>query len=74
MPAGNNYGTARIKNKKAIENGLKYRDLKQSIIETLAWWNSEALTQERRDKFENDPKGLLQREEMILSKWKGKKN
>lgn len=74
MPTGNNYGTARIKNKKAIENGLKCRDLKQSIRDTLAWWNSEVLTQERRDKFENDPKGLLQREEMILSKWKGKKN
>ncbi|MCA0932992.1 NAD-dependent epimerase/dehydratase family protein [Lutimonas saemankumensis] len=73
MPTGNNYGTARILNKRAFENGLKCRDLKQSIKDTLDWWNSEALTQERRDQYENDPKGLLKREEKILSKWKSLK-
>lgn len=73
MPTGNNYGTARILNKRAFENGLKCRDLKQSIRDTLDWWNSEALTQERRDQYENDPKGLLKREEKILSKWKSLK-
>ncbi|WKK66000.1 NAD-dependent epimerase/dehydratase family protein [Lutimonas zeaxanthinifaciens] len=70
MPTGNNYGTARIKNNKAFKNGLKCRDLKISLRDTLAWWNSEALTQERRNRYENDPKGLLKREAMILSQWK----
>ena len=73
MPTANNYGSARINTNKAFENGLKCRDVQQSIRDTLAWWNSDALTQERRDKYENDPKGLLQREELILAKWKTEK-
>lgn len=72
MPTGNNYGTARINNNKALKNGLKCRDLKQSIRDTLTWWNSEALAQERRDKYENNPAGLLEREAKILSNWKAK--
>jgi 2'-hydroxyisoflavone reductase len=72
MPTRNNYGTARINNNKALKNGLKCRDLKQSIRDTLTWWNSEALAQERRDKYENNPAGLLEREAKILSNWKAK--
>jgi hypothetical protein len=34
------------------------------------WWYSDAMTQEERDKFEKDPKGILMREQEILKKWK----
>jgi 2'-hydroxyisoflavone reductase len=69
-PIGKNYGSARTTNKKAIAAGLTFRDLKTSIQEMHDWWYSDALTQEQRDKFEKNPKGVLMKEQDILAKWK----
>lgn len=68
MPDKYNFGSARVDNKKALNAGLKIRDLKESINDLLEWWNAQ--DQERREKFEKDPKGILLREEEILRKWK----
>ena len=70
MAEGNSLGFTRIDNKKAIRAGLKCRNLQTSIQEMQAWWSSNALTQERRDKFEKNPNGLLAKEQEILEKWK----
>jgi 2'-hydroxyisoflavone reductase len=70
MPEGNNYGTARISNEKGIREGLTFRDLKVSVKDTHQWWYSDALTDERRNKFEQKPDGVLLREESILKNWK----
>lgn len=70
MPTGNNVGTAKIDNGKAIENGLLFRPLKESINETLNWWYSDAVSRERRNKFESDPNSILVREKAIIKKWK----
>lgn len=67
---GNSLGFTRIDNKKAMKAGLNCRNLQTSIQEMQAWWSSNALTQERRDKFEKNPNGLLVREQEILEKWK----
>jgi 2'-hydroxyisoflavone reductase len=69
MPVDNNYGSARINNGLALSNGLKLRPLDDTMQEMLAWWQSDALTQEQRDKFEKDPEGVLIREESILEQW-----
>lgn len=69
-PIGKNYGSSKAANKKAIAAGLTFRDLKTSIKEMHDWWYSDAMTQEERDKFEKDPKGILMREQEILKKWK----
>lgn len=69
-PVGKNYGSARASNKKAIAAGLTFRDLKTSVKEMHNWWYSDAITQEQRDKFEKNPKGVLMKEQEILSKWK----
>ncbi len=67
---GNQYGSARINNQKAIKVGLTFRDIKQTIRDTHDWWYSDALTDERRAKFEENPRGLLMREQEIIKKWK----
>ena len=69
-PTGKNYGSSRAANKKAIAAGLTFRDLKTSVKEMHNWWYSDAMTQEQRDKYEKDPKIVLNTEEEILKKWK----
>ena len=69
-PIGKNYGSSRASNQKALAAGLTFRDLKTSIKEMHDWWYSNAITQEQRDKFEKDPKGMLTREKELLKKWK----
>jgi 2'-hydroxyisoflavone reductase len=71
-PIGKNYGSSRASNKKAIAAGLTFRDLKTSVKEMHDWWYSDAITQEQRDKFEKNPKGVLMKEQEILSLWKAK--
>ena len=70
MPDKYNYGSARVNNQKALQNGLTIRNLNTSILETHDWWYSDALTQERRDKMEKNEKTPLFREQEILEKWK----
>ncbi len=72
MPEGNNYGTARISNRKGIKAGLTFRDLKVSVKDTHQWWYSDALTDERRNKFEQKPDAVLSREASILKNWKAR--
>ena len=69
-PIGKNYGSSRAANQKAITAGLTFRDLKTSVKEMYDWWYSDAITQEQRDKFEKNPKGVLANEQEILKKWK----
>jgi 2'-hydroxyisoflavone reductase len=66
------YGSARIDNSKAKENGLTFRNLNTSIKETHDWWYSGALTQEQRDQFEKNPQGVYAKEQELLKKWKEK--
>ncbi|NVK53750.1 MAG: NAD-dependent epimerase/dehydratase family protein [Flavobacteriaceae bacterium] len=69
-PIEKNFGSSRVSNKKGIVNGLTYRNLNTSIKEMYHWWNSNALTQEQRDKFEKNPKGVFTNESTIIKKWK----
>ncbi|WP_343485989.1 NAD-dependent epimerase/dehydratase family protein [Allomuricauda sp. d1] len=70
MPVGNNRGSAKISNTKAKRNGLTFRPLTESVKATYDWWYSDAVTSERREKFETDPKSTLNREKSIIEKWK----
>lgn len=64
------YGSARIDNSKAKANGLTYRDLNTSIKEMHDWWYSDAITDERRQKYISNPRNVLYREQELLTKWK----
>ena len=69
-PEGNNYGSSRASNKKGKKAGLTFRDLHDSMKDTYQWWYSDALTDERRNKFEQKPDSVLLNEKSILEKWK----
>jgi 2'-hydroxyisoflavone reductase len=70
MPLGELEGTAKISNKKAVQNGLVFRPLQQTVKDTYDWLYSDAITQEQRDEVEQDPESALGREQSILEKWK----
>ncbi len=70
MPEENNHASALTNNQKALDNGLTFRPLVQSIKDTYNWWYSDAVTKDQRDKVELDPKSLLMREKEIIVKWK----
>lgn len=69
-----NFGSARINNSLAIENGLEFRDLKTSILETHEWWYSDNLSDEKRNLYEKNPNSILVREKEIITNWKKYKN
>ena len=70
MPEGNNQGTALINNQKAIANGMTFRPLDKTMLDTYEWWNG--LTEERRQKFEMKEDSTFVREREILEAWKAK--
>ena len=70
MPTGNNDGSAKINNRKAIAEGLSFRPLVDTVKDTYDWWNSGALTPEQRTLVESDPKSILVREQSIIEAWK----
>lgn len=74
MPEGNNRGSALINNEKGIRGGLTFRDLQNTVRDTYDWWYSGTLTDDFRNKFEQDPETVLMREQEIIEAWKKKVN
>lgn len=70
MPETENYGSAMVNNKKALANGLTFRPLKETVADMHAWWQSDAITSERREKVLKDPFAALESEALILARWK----
>lgn len=69
LPLGDHLGSQRIDVSKAAENGLRYRPMASTVTDTLKWWHSDALTDERRAaaRFVLSP----DEEVRILADWKG---
>ena len=64
-----------INNEKGINAGLTFRRLQETVKDTYDWWYSDALTNEQRNKFEQNPETVFLREESIIEAWeKHKKN
>ncbi len=47
---GDNYGMTYVSTAKAVAKGLTYRPLAVTTADTLAWWNSPAVSSQRREK------------------------
>jgi 2'-hydroxyisoflavone reductase len=67
------FGSARVSNSKAIAAGLTFRPLIDTVKDTYNWWNSDAITEERRQKYESNPNALLVKEKALLENWKAVK-
>jgi 2'-hydroxyisoflavone reductase len=72
MPTGENYGSARANNQKAMAHGLTLTPLADSVRDIYEWWHSEAVTEERRNKMVSGEKSLMAREADILAAWKNR--
>lgn len=74
MPTGDYVGSARINIDRATASGLTFRPLAQTAMDTLEWWHSDAVTDERRESAWSRQRGgfALQpdREAEIIAAWK----
>ena len=66
-------GMSKSDNSKAIESGLQFRSLAETVIATKDWWYSSAVSQERRDKILTGERSFMNREKDILAKWQKRK-
>jgi 2'-hydroxyisoflavone reductase len=62
-------GMSKSNNTKAIEAGLQFRSLSDTVGATKEWWNSSAVSQERRDNILTSERSFMNREKDILEKW-----
>ncbi len=63
-------GMSRADNKKAIDTGLTFRPLSETVQATHEWWYSDAVEEERRDNILNGDRSFMKREAEILEKWR----
>ena len=66
-------GMSKSDNSKAIEAGLQFRPLSDTVQATKAWWHSDAVTQERRDNILSGERSFMNKEKDILAKWRDRK-
>ena len=72
MPVGNNAGSARVSRARAVANGLTYRPLADTVRDFHEWWQSGAVSEERRTQLVSGPRSLMAREADILGAWTGR--
>ena len=72
MPVGEYEGSARINIERSKMAGLTFRPLARTTLDTLEWWDSEAVTDEQRQRVIDDPRSMMQREPEIVRAWKGR--
>lgn len=65
-------GMSRSDNSKAIQSGLTFRSLSETVSATKAWWYSDAVTQERRDNILIKEGSVMNKEKDMLKKWKNR--
>lgn len=63
-------GMSMSDNSRAIDAGLTFRPLSETVAATKAWWYSDAVTQERRDNILSGEQSMMRREKGILQQWR----
>lgn len=69
MPTGENAGSALVNNDRAVANGLTFTPLAQSVMDIYDWWQSDAVSEERRQKMVAGESSIMRKEKEILSAW-----
>ncbi len=73
IPVDDYVGSARINIDRAKAAGLTFRPLAGTANDTLEWWNSDAVTDDRRATAFNNPRGLNpDREAEVIAAWKAR--
>jgi len=72
MPVADNYGSARVSNRRARERGLTFTPLADSMRDLYAWWLSDAVPEARRVALTTGERSLMAREANILAAWRAR--
>jgi 2'-hydroxyisoflavone reductase len=70
MPVGDNFGSARVSNQRAIAGGLVFTPLADSMRDLYEWWLTDAVSEERRAALTTAATSLMARESAILAAWR----
>lgn len=73
-PVGNNYGSASASVDKALANGLAYTPLAEGVRDTLEWWASGVVPEDRRERMMSGERSLMARESEVLSAWRARQD
>ena len=66
-------GIGKVNIDKALATGITYRPVAETIKDTHDWWYSDAVSAERRSKFEDNPNGIIKSAPEVIKKWKSLK-
>jgi 2'-hydroxyisoflavone reductase len=69
-PSPSNAGFSQVSIQRALDKGLSFRPLADTVAATLEWWN--ALPQDRRTRRPNSPGLAPEREAEVLREWKAR--
>jgi nucleoside-diphosphate-sugar epimerase len=76
MPRGDYVGSARINIQRAKGAGLSYRPLARTCWDTIQWWHSDAVSEERRELAWSGQQGsfplTMDREREIIAAWRAR--
>jgi 2'-hydroxyisoflavone reductase len=72
MPVGDNFGSARVSNERALAHGLTLRPLADSVRDLHEWWWSDALADPARARLLTAESSLIVREPRILAAWRAR--
>ena len=72
MPQGDNYGSARVSSRRAVESGLTLTPLADSMRDLYEWWLTDAVSEERRARLTTAATSLMAREPAILAAWRAR--
>jgi len=70
IPTGENFGSALVNNNKGLNAGLTFTPLANSVQAIDEWWNSEVVTEERRQRLINGENSVMKKEGEILKAFK----
>jgi len=70
-PVGGNYGSAHADISRAVENGLTFRPLAESVRDIYEWWEADAVSAERKERM-TGPESRMAREAEIIAAWRAR--
>ena len=72
MPNEKTKGIAAASNRRALKTGITYRPHSTTVKDLFDWWYSDAVTPERREKFESNEYGIQFRQDDLIRKWRAR--
>ena len=72
VPTGDNYGTARASIDRAVDSGLTFTPLAETVWDTHEWWYSGVVSEERMTRMVSGEDSIMAREADIIAAWRAR--